>query len=155
MLLGLGTPFRKVVEESILDLKRPIQIGIRGAANSDESLKYGPKHGIRSVYIEEVISLGVEKVVSEIRNVIGFDQAYVSFDIDSIDPSYAPDTGTLVIGGLAMREAQGLIRGLKELNIVDVDVVKVSPPFYFSGITALIAATITYSILSIIAETVV
>ena len=147
-----GTPFRRAVEEGVMDPKRAIQIGIRGAANSDECWEFGPKHGIRIVYIEEFNKLGVEKVITEARRVVGDGPTYISFDIDSIDPSFAPGTGTPEIGGLTTIEAQGLIRGLRGLNLVGADVVEVSPPFDSSGITALIAATIMYEILCILAE---
>jgi guanidinopropionase len=147
-----GTPFRRAVEQGILDPKRTIQIGIRGAANSDECWEFGPKHGIRIVYIEEFNKLGVEKVIAEVRRVVGEGPTYVSFDVDSIDPSFAPGTGTPEIGGLTTIEAQGLIRGLRGLNLVGADVVEVSPPFDRSGNTALIAATIMYEILCILAE---
>jgi len=147
-----GTPFRRAVEEGLLEPKRTIQIGIRGAQNSDECWEFGPKHGIRIVYIEEFNRLGVEKVITEVRRVVGKGPTYVSFDIDSIDPSYAPGTGTPEIGGLTTIEAQGLIRGLRGLNLVGADVVEVSPPFDSSGNTALIGATIMYEILCILAE---
>jgi guanidinopropionase len=147
-----GTPFRRAVEEGLLDPERTIQIGIRGAQNSDECWEFGPKHGIRIVYIEEFKKLGVEKVITEARHVVGKGPTYVSFDIDSIDPSYAPGTGTPEIGGLTAIEAQGLIRGLRGLNLVGADTVEVSPPFDSSGNTALIAATIMYEILCILAE---
>jgi guanidinopropionase len=147
-----GTPFRRAVEEGMLDPKRTIQIGIRGAANSDECWEFGPEHGIRIVYIEEFNKLGVEKIIDEVRRVVGEGPTYVSFDIDSIDPSFAPGTGTPEIGGLTTIEAQGLIRGLRGLNVVGADVVEVSPPFDSSGNTSLIAATIMYEILCILAE---
>jgi guanidinopropionase len=147
-----GTPFRRAVEEGLLDPKRTIQIGIRGAANSDECWEFGPKHGIRIVYIEEFNKLGVDKVITEMRRVVGMGPTYVSFDIDSLDPSFAPGTGTPEIGGLSTIEAQGLIRGLRGINIVGADVVEVSPPFDSSGNTALIGATMMYEILCIIAE---
>jgi guanidinopropionase len=147
-----GTPFRRAVEEGLLDPKRAIQIGIRGAANSVECWEFGPKHGIRIVYIEEFNKLGIDKVIDEVRHVVGEGPTYLSFDIDSIDPSFAPGTGTPEIGGLTSIEAQGLIRGLSGLNLVGADVVEVSPPFDSSGITALIAATIMYEILCILSE---
>jgi guanidinopropionase len=150
-----GTPFRRAVEEGILDPKRTIQIGIRGAANSDECWTFGPNHGIRIVYIEEFNKLGVEKVIAEARRVVGEGPTYISFDIDSIDPAFATGTGTPEIGGITTIEAQGLIRGLRGLNIVGADVVEVSPPFDPSGNTALIAATIMYEILCIVAEKII
>ena len=147
-----GTPFRRAVEEGILDPKRTIQIGIRGAANSSECWDFGPKHGMRIVYIEEFHKLGAERTIAEIRSVVGEGPTYVSFDIDSIDPSLAPGTGTPEIGGLTTIEAQALIRGLRGLNLVGADVVEVAPPFDPSGNTALIAATIMFEILCNLAE---
>jgi len=147
-----GTPFRRAVEEGLLDPKRTIQIGIRGAANSDECWEFGPKHGIRIVYIEEFNKLGIEKVIAEARRVVGDGPTYVSFDIDSIDPAFAPGTGTPEIGGLTTLEAQSLIRGLRGLNLIGADVVEVSPPFDPLGNTALIGATIMYEILCLLAE---
>jgi guanidinopropionase len=147
-----GTPFRRAIEEGLLDPKRTIQIGIRGAAYSDECWEFGPKHCIRIVYIEEFTKLGVEKVIAEAIRVVGEGPTYVSFDIDGIDPSYAPGTGTPEIGGLTAIEAQRLIRGLRGLNLVGADVVEVSPPFDSSGYTSLIAATIMYEILCVLAE---
>lgn len=147
-----GTPFRRAIEEGLLDPRRTIQIGIRGAANSDECWSFGPKHGIRIVYIEEFTSLGVDKVISEARRVVGDGPTYVSFDIDSIDPSFAPGTGTPEVGGLTTIEAQALIRGLRGLTLVGADVVEVSPPFDASGTTALIGATMMYELLCILAE---
>jgi len=147
-----GTPFRRAIEEGLLEPKRTIQIGIRGASNSDECWEFGPKHGIRIIYIEEFNKLGVEKVINEVKRVVGKGPTYVSFDIDSVDPAFAPGTGTPEIGGLTAIEAQGLIRGLRGLNLVGADVVEVSPPFDLSGNTALIGATIMYEILCILAE---
>ena len=147
-----GTPFRRAVEEGLLDPERTIQIGIRGAANSAECWEFGPRHGIRIVYIEEFTKIGVDQVIAEARRVVGDGPTYVSFDVDSIDPAFTPGTGTPEIGGLTPIEAQGLIRGLRGLNLVGADVVEVSPPFDPSGNTALIAATIMYEILCILAE---
>ncbi len=147
-----GTPFRRAVEEGLLDPKRTIQIGIRGAANSEECWEFGPKHGIKIVYIEEFSALGVEKIIQEARKVVGNERTYLSFDIDGIDPAFAPGTGTPEIGGILPLEAQRLIRGFQGLNIVGADIVEVSPPFDQSGNTALIAATIMYEILCIVAD---
>ncbi len=147
-----GTPFRRAVEEGVLDPKRTIQIGIRGAANSDECWEFGPKHGIRIIYIEEFSALGVEKVIQEAKKIVGDKKTYLSFDIDGIDPASAPGTGTPEIGGILPMEAQRLIRGLRGLNIIGADLVEVSPPFDPSGNTALIAATLMYEILCIIAD---
>ena len=95
---------------------------------------------------------GVENVIDEARKIVGDQRTYISFDIDGIDPAFAPGTGTPEIGGILPIEAQALIRGLRGLNIVGADIVEVSPPFDSSGNTALIAATIMYEILCIIAD---
>jgi len=147
-----GTPFRRAVEEGLLDPSRTIQIGIRGAANSEECWEFGRQHGIRMIYIEEFSKIGVENVIDEARKMVGNQRTYISFDIDGIDPAFAPGTGTPEIGGILPIEAQRLIRGLRGLNIVGADIVEVSPPFDSSGNTALIAATIMYEILCIIAD---
>ena len=147
-----GTPFRRAVEEGLLDPKRTVQIGIRGAANSEECWEFGRQHGFRIIYIEEFSEMGVAKVIDEARAIVGDKRTYVSFDIDGIDPAFAPGTGTPEIGGILPIEAQRIIRGLRGLNIVGADIVEVSPPFDLSGNTALIAATIMYEILCIIAD---
>ena len=150
-----GTPFRRAVEESLLDPKRTIQIGIRGAQNSTEGWDYSLDSGMRVIFIEEFSQLGVEAVVSEARRVIGDGPAYVSFDIDSLDPAFAPGTGTPEVGGLTTREAQTLLRGLRGLDLVGGDVVEVSPPFDPSGTTALVGATMMYEILCVLADALV
>lgn len=147
-----GTPFRRAVEEGVLDPKRTVQIGIRGAANSEECWEFGQKHGIRIIYIEEFSAMGVEKVILEARKIAGDQRTYLSFDIDGIDPAFAPGTGTPEIGGIFPIDAQRLIRGLRGLNIIGADLVEVSPPFDPSGNTALLGATIIYEMLCIIAD---
>jgi arginase family enzyme len=107
---------------------------------------------MRVIFIEEFRELGVNGVLNEIESVIGDEKSYLSFDIDSIDPVYAPGTGTPEIGGLTPFEGQQIIRGLRHKNLVGADVVEVSPPFDQSGNTALVAATIVYEILCVLSE---
>lgn len=149
-----GTPFRRAVEENLIDPNRVIQIGIRGAANSEEAWNYSSESGMRVIFMEEFTHLGVEKVIQEARHVVGDNAVYISFDIDGIDPAFAPGTGTPEIGGLTSVEAQALIRGLRGLNFIGADVVEVSPPFDPFGNTALVAATMMYEILCVMAEAV-
>ena len=149
-----GTPFRRAVEERLLDPKRTVQIGIRGAQNSEEGWTYSHESGMRVIFIEEFSKLGVERVTAEARRVAGDGPTYVSFDVDSLDPAFAPGTGTPEVGGLTTVEAQGLLRGLRGLNLIGGDVVEVSPPFDPSGITALVGATMMYEILCLLAESV-
>ena len=149
-----GTPFRRAVEEGLLDPKRTVQIGIRGAQNSEEGWTYSLESGMRVIFIEEFTKLGVERVIAEARHVAGDGPTYISFDIDSLDPAFAPGTGTPEVGGLTTIEAQGLLRGLRGLTLIGGDVVEVSPPFDPSGNTALVGATMMYEILCLLAESV-
>ncbi len=149
-----GTPFRRAMEEGLLDPKRTIQIGIRGAQNSEESWQASEDAGIRVMFMEEFTSLGLEATLDEIRSVVDQEPTYVSFDIDCLDPAFAPGTGTPEIGGLTPIQAQALIRGLAGLNLIGGDVVEVSPPFDPTGNTALVGATILYEIVCVLADAV-
>jgi guanidinopropionase len=149
-----GTPFRRAVEEGLLDPKRTVQIGIRGAQNSEEGWTFSLESGMRVIFIEEFTQLGVQKVIAEARRVAGGSATYVSFDVDSLDPAFAPGTGTPEIGGLTTIEAQALVRGLRGLDLIGGDVVEVSPPFDPSGNTALVGATMMYEIVCLLAEAV-
>ena len=149
-----GTPFRRAIEEGLLDPKRTVQIGIRGALYSAADKDWGLEQGIRVIEIEECNDLGVEAVVAEARRVVGDGKTYVSFDVDALDPVYAPGTGTPEIGGITTYDALTMIRGLRGLDLVGGDVVEVSPPFDPSGNTALVAVTTMFEILCLLAETV-
>ena len=150
-----GTPFRRAVEEGMLDPKRTVQIGIRGAQNSEEGWTFSAGSGMRVIFMEEFTRLGVDAVVAEARRVVGDGPTYVSFDVDSLDPAFAPGTGTPEVGGITTVEAQALLRGLRGLDLIGGDVVEVSPPFDPSGNTALVGATMMYETLCLLAEAVV
>jgi len=147
-----GTPFARALEEGLLDGRRVIQIGLRGPVYDLEDRDLGARHGIRMMDIEEAVELGPEKVMEIARAVVGDGPTYVSFDIDCLDPAFAPGTGTPEVGGFTPREAQGLLRGLKGIDIVGADVVEVSPPFDPSGYTALNGATMMWELLCLMAE---
>lgn len=147
-----GAPFRRAVEAGVLDPKRTIQIGIRGAQNSDEGWTYSTQSGMRVMFMEEFAAIGVEAAIAEARRVIGDGPAYISFDVDGLDPVYAPGTGTPEVGGITTIEAQALLRGLRGLDLYGGDVVEVAPPFDPSGNTALVGATMMYEILCLLAE---
>lgn len=149
-----GTPFRRAIEEGLLDPKRTIQIGIRGSLYDAMDNEWGEKQGIRVIYIEEFFRLGVEGVIEEARRVVGSGPTYISFDVDSLDPAYAPGTGTPEIGGFSTSDAQRMIRGLQGLDIVGADVVEVAPPLDPSGNTAMVGATIMFEILCVLADAV-
>jgi guanidinopropionase len=138
----------------LLDPKRTVQIGIRGTQNSEEAWNFPRESGMRVIFIEEFNQLGTEAVIAEARRVIGEGPTYVSFDVDSLDPAYAPGTGTPEVGGMTTIEAQTLLRGLRGLDLIGGDVVEVSPPFDPSGNTALVGATMMFEILCLLAEAV-
>ena len=150
-----GTPFRRAIEEGLLDPKRIIQIGIRGSLYSDEDKEWGLAQGIRVMEIEECFDLGPEGIIAEARRVVGDAPTYISFDVDALDPVYAPGTGTPEIGGLTTFDAQKIVRGLQGLNLVGADVVEVSPPFDPSGATALVGVTMMFEILCVLADSMV
>lgn len=147
-----GTPFRRAIEEGLLDPKRTIQIGIRGGLYTPEDKDWGLEQGIRVVEIEEYFDLGPEKVGQLAREVVGNGPTYVSFDVDGLDPVYTPGTGTPEIGGYSTHDAQKMLRALRGLDIVGADVVEVSPPFDPSGATALVGVTMMWELLCMMAE---
>ena len=147
-----GAPFRRAVEAGVLDPKRTIQIGIRGAQNADEGWRYAEETGMRVVFIEELNERGCAAILEETKTIVSDQPAYVTFDIDCLDPAFAPGTGTPEFGGLTPIQAQTLVRGLDGLNLVGADVVEVSPPFDHAGITALAGATMAYELLCILAR---
>ena len=149
-----GTPFRRAIEEGLLDPKRTVQIGIRGGLYSAKDKDWGLEQGIRVIEIEECFDLGIDGVMKEARRVVGDGPTYISFDVDCLDPVYAPGTGTPEIGGLTTHMAQRMIRELRGLNLVGGDVVEVAPPFDPSGNTALVGVTMMFEILCLISEVV-
>ncbi len=146
-----GAPFKVAVEEGLLDPKRVVQIGIRGSLYQADMWKFSFETGMRVMMMEEVEERGWRACIDEAREVVSDSPIYVSFDIDSLDPSLAPGTGTPEAGGLNMREAQGMIRRLAGLDIRGADMVEVSPPFDQGGITALNGATVMYELLCVMA----
>ncbi len=149
-----GAPFRRAVEENLLDPGRTVQIGIRGAQNTTEGWDFSLENGMRVIFMEEFTGLGVDGVVAEARRIVGDGPTYISFDIDSLDPAFAPGTGTPEIGGITTVEAQTLLRGFRRLNLVGADIVEVAPPYDTGGITALAGATIMYELLCLLAESI-
>ena len=147
-----GTPFRRAVEEGLLDPQRTIQIGIRGARSDADYNDFSHESGMRVIYIEEFYDMGIPAVIEEARRVVGNGPVYISFDVDGLDPVYAPGTGTPEVGGFSTHEAQRMVRGLQGLEIIGGDVVEVAPPFDQSGNTALVGATFMYEILCVMAD---
>ncbi|MCF4166313.1 agmatinase [Zavarzinia compransoris] len=146
-----GTPFRRAVEEGLLDPKRVVQIGIRGSIYDPSDLDFAKAVGFRVIFIEEFIKRTAEDVIAEAREIVGAGRTYVSFDVDAIDPAQAPGTGTPEIGGFSTFEAQRMVRGLAGLDIIGADVVEVAPPFDVADMTSLLGATLMFELLCVIA----
>ncbi len=144
-----GTPFRRAVEEGLLDPKRVIQIGIRGTTYDMEDRDFAASVGIRIVPIEEFFARGVEDVMGEAREIVGTEATYVSYDIDFVDPAFAPGTGTPEVGGPSAFQALQVARLLDGVNIVGADLVEVSPPFDTSGNTAFLGMSILFEMLCV------
>lgn len=147
-----GSPFRNAIEDGLLDPKRMVQIGIRGAHNVFEAWDFCQRHGVRVIFIEEFDEIGVKRAIEIAREIVGDGPTYMSFDIDALDPSIAPGTGTPEAGGLTMREAQALVRGMRGLDLVGADLVEVSPAYDPGTNTALCGATLVYEMLCLLAE---
>lgn len=142
-----GTPFRRAVEEGLLDPARVVQIGIRGTAYDSEDRDFARSVGIRVIPIEEFHSRGVHDIMEEARGIAGTGPTYVSYDIDFVDPAFAPGTGTPEVGGPNSFQALEVARLLKGIDIVGADLVEVSPPFDQTGGTAFLGVSIMFEIL--------
>jgi len=142
-----GTPFRRAIEEGLLDPKRVVQIGIRGTQYDSEDLDFAKSVGIRVIMIEEFHERGVIDVMSEAREIVGQDPTYLSYDIDFVDPTFAPGTGTPEVGGPNSYQALQVVRELSGVNLIGADMVEVSPPFDPSGGTAFLGVSIMFEIL--------
>ena len=142
-----GTPFRRAVEENLLDPKRVIQIGIRGTQYDREDLDFADSVGIRVVKIEEFFDRGIKDVMTEARAIVGEKETYISYDIDFIDPAFAPGTGTPEVGGPNSYEALKVVRELTGVKIVGADMVEVSPPFDPSSNTAFLGVSVMFELL--------
>ena len=146
-----GTPFRRAVEEGLLDPRRVCMIGIRGTTYDNEDRDFAESVGIRVIPIEEFHARGVADVMTEAREIAGSGDTYISYDIDFVDPAFAPGTGTPEIGGPNSFQAIEVIRHLNGVSIVGADLVEVSPPFDPSGGTAYLGATLIFEMLCVIA----
>ncbi|MEL6119019.1 MAG: agmatinase [Pseudomonadota bacterium] len=146
-----GTPFRRAVEEGLLDPKRVVQIGLRGTMYDTEDRDFAAAEGIRLILIEEFFARGVEDVMAEAREIAGTGPTYISYDIDFVDPTFAPGTGTPEVGGPNSFQALQVVRELKGVNILGADMVEVSPPFDASGGTAFLGVSIMYELLCVMA----
>ncbi len=149
-----ATPFRRAVEEGIIDPKRMVQIGLRGTRYSDEDIQFGYDVGMRVITMDDYEAMGRAAVIAEARRVVGDGPVYVTYDIDGLDPVYCPGTSAPEPGGLTMRDSQVMIRGLQGLDVIGGDVCEVLPALDQAGHTALNAANLMFEILCITADAV-
>jgi agmatinase len=142
-----GGPFRNAVLDGVLDPTRTIQIGIRGSAEYLWEFTY--ESGMTVIHAEEVPAMGIQAVIAKALAIVGDGPTYLSFDIDSLDPAFAPGTGTPEVGGLTTREVLEILRGLKGVNLVGGDVVEVAPQYDSTTNTAHAGAQVLFEILSL------
>jgi len=142
-----GGPFRLAVLDGVLDPARTIQIGIRGPAEFLWEFSYDS--GMTVIHIEDMAKLGVEGVIAKAREIVGDGPTYISFDVDGLDPVYAPGTGTPETGGLTPREAQAILHGLKGIDVIGGDVVEVAPQYDATTNTAMVGAQMLFEIFSL------
>jgi guanidinobutyrase len=145
-----GTPFRRAVEEGLLDCKRAVQIGLRATGYGPDDFDWPRQQGIRVVQAEDCWHRSLTPLMAEVRAQLGKGPVYLSFDIDGLDPAYAPGTGTPEIGGLTTIQGMEIIRGCSGLNLVGCDLVDVSPPYDPFGTTSLLAANLLYEMLCVL-----
>jgi guanidinobutyrase len=145
-----GTPFRRAVEENLLDCHKVFQIGLRGSGYASDDFDWPRQQGFTLVMAHEVWYQSLAPLMAKVRAQIGNTPCYLSFDIDGIDPAYAGGTGTPEIGGLSVPQALEIIRGCAGLNIVGCDLVEVSPPYDTSGNTALLGANLLFEMLCVL-----
>jgi guanidinobutyrase len=145
-----GTPFRRAVEEGLLACDKVYQIGLRGSGYSPEDFDWPRKQGFTVVTAEECWYKSLAPLMAEVRARIGGHPVYLTYDIDSLDPAFAPGTGTVEVGGLSTWQALEIIRGCRSLNLVGGDLVEVSPPLDPVGNTALIGANFLFEMLCVL-----
>ena len=146
-----GTPFRRALEEKLIDPSISCQIGLRGPLYNKKDFSMSKDAGLLSITGPELHSMGIQKALSLVKNQIGNKKAYLTFDIDFIDPAFAPGTGTPEAGGFTGYDAISFVRGLTDVNFIGFDMVEVMPPYDPAHITSLLAANIIYEFISLIA----
>lgn len=147
-----GTPFRRAWEEGLLREDRAMHVGIRGPLFSRADLVDDERFGFQIVTAMQVLEIGVAAVVERIRDRLRDAPAYVSIDVDALDPAFAPGTGTPEAGGMTSREMLGILRGLAGLDLVAADVVEVAPPYDQAEVTAIAASHVAYELLALFAR---
>lgn len=146
-----GTPFRRAIEEGLIDPHTSIQVGMRGSLYDPDEFKKAAELGLKVIPAHKVRELGFEETIRQIKQRIGDNKVFFTLDIDFVDPAYAPGTGTPEVGGFTSFETLSMIRALKELNFVAFDIVEVAPSYDSNEITTLLAANIAFEFISILA----
>ena len=145
-----GTPFRRAVEEGLLDCDRVVQIGMRGTGYAADDFDWSRDQGFRVVQVEECWHKSLVPLMEEVRQRVAGGPVYLSFDIDGLDPSFAWGTGTPEVGGLTMPQALEIVRGCRGLDLVGCDMVEVAPAYDTTGTTSLTAANLVYEMLCVL-----
>lgn len=145
-----GTPFRRGLEEGLIDPKRMVQIGLRGSGYAAEDFDWPREQGVRVVPAEDCWYRSLVPLMTEVRTQMGSGPVYLTFDIDGLDPAFAPGTGTPEIGGLTSHQGLEIVRGCAGLNLIGADLVEVAPPYDTSGNTALTAANLLFEMLCVL-----
>ena len=146
-----GTPFKRAIDEGLIDPHRSVQIGLRGSLYDKNKFKITKELGFKTIPIHELMEMGIPKVIEKVKEYVGHNKAFLTFDIDFFDPAYAPGTGTPEVGGNTSYEGLTLLRGLQNINFVGMDVVEVAPPYDSSEITSLLAATVVFEFMNLLA----
>ena len=144
-----GTPFRRAVEEGLLQCDKVTQIGLRGTGYGADDFDWCRRQGFSVVAAEACWHKSLAPLMAQVRARVGDTPVYLSFDIDGLDPAFAPGTGTPKIGGLTVQQGLEIIRGMRGLNIVGADLVEVSPPYDQAGTTALVGANLAFEMLCV------
>jgi len=144
-----GTPFRRAVEDCLLQCDKVTQIGLRGTGYHADDFDWCREQGFTVVQAEACWNRSLAPLMEEVRARVGDTPVYLSFDIDGLDPAFAPGTGTPEVGGLTVHQGLEIVRGMKGLNVVGADLVEVSPPYDQAGTTALVGANLAFEMLCI------
>jgi guanidinobutyrase len=144
-----GTPFRRAIEEGLIAPQRMVQIGLRASGYEADDFDWPRDQGVRVVQAEECWYRSLAPLMEEVREQLGEGPVYLTFDIDGLDPAYAPGTGTPEIGGLTVHQGLEIVRGCRGLDLVGADLVEVAPAYDTSGNTALVAANLLFEMLCV------
>lgn len=145
-----GTPFRRACEEGLINPKRVVQIGLRGTGYGTDDLDWGLQQGFWQVHAVDCWYQSLQPLMAKVRHHLAAGPVYLSFDVDALDPAYAPGTGTPEIGGLSVQQGLEIIRGCQGLDLIGADLVEVSPPYDLSQNTSLLAANYLYEMLCVL-----